>query len=183
MPPSEDDRNARQIEALRRYVAELGTDRERPAGGASLPSPEPERSARPPLVPWLLLTLVLVAASLIGGVLIGAARETGQRAKAAGPSGSAAAPTTTLTAPVASLECRTAVDLANRGLASAVRVQGVLQEYTQIMNDLRANRIDGRQAADRAMPSLVIGSIEAGKFDSALADYRKVVDQCRLMKP
>ena len=186
MPPAQDDdRNARQIEALRRYVAELGTNRERPEGESDYEDEEEDQPAErrmPPSLPWLVLTAVLVAAALIGGVLIGAARENGQGASAEEPS-SPAQPTTTLKAPVASPECKAAVDQANRSLTAAVKVRGVLGEYTKVMDDLRNGRIDGRQAAAQISPYLALGTVESDKFDRALADYGKIVDKCTLRVP
>jgi hypothetical protein len=189
MPPAQDDddRNARQIEALRRYVAELGTNRERPEG-ETVPE-EFDEAERPserrmtPLLPRPLLTALLVAAALIGGVLIGAARENGQEAGAAGRSGSAAQATSTLVAPVATPECKTAVDRANRSLAAAVKVRVVLDEYTKIMDDLRNGKIDARQAATQVSPYLALGTAESDKFESALTEYEKIVDKCMLREP
>jgi hypothetical protein len=185
MPPADDDRNARQIEALRRYVAELGTNRERPESEIGYEYEEEDQPAErrmPPLLPWLVLTAVLVAAALIGGVLIGAARENGQGPSAEEPSGTAQA-TTTLKAPVASPECKLAVDQANVSLTAAVKVRGVLGEYTKVMDDLRNGRIDGRQAAAQISPYLALGTVESDKFDRAIADYQKIVDKCTLRVP
>jgi hypothetical protein len=189
MPPAQDDddRNARQIEALRRYVAELGTNREQRPEGETVhkehDEEEPDGHRRSPLLPWLVLTALLVAAALIGGVLIGAARENGQEAGAGGRAGSAEATTTTLTAPVASPECKTAVDRANRSLAAAVKLRGVLVEYNKVMDDLRNGRINARQAAAQVSPYLALGTVESDKFESALAEYTKVVDKCTLREP
>jgi hypothetical protein len=182
----DDDRNARQIEALRRYVAELGTNRERPEGETVHEEydeeEQPYERRLSPLLPWLVLTALLVAAALIGGVMIGAARENSQEAGAGDRSGSAEA-TTTLIAPVASPECKTAVDRANRSLTHAVKVRGVLDEYTKIMDDLRNGRIDARQAAAQVSPYLALGTAESDKFESALAEYTKIVDKCTLREP
>jgi hypothetical protein len=183
MPPAQDDdRNARQIEALRRYVAELGTDRERPEGEISYEfddEDQPPGRRMPPSLPWLALTAVLVAVALVGGVMIGAARDHGQQPSAQ----QAAQATTTLVAPVASPECITAMDRANLSLTAAVKVRGVLGEYTKVMDDLRNGRIDGGQAAAQISPYLTLANTEADKFDNALADYRKVVDKCTLRVP
>jgi hypothetical protein len=183
MPPAQDDdRNARQIEALRRYVAELGTNRERPeteTGYEFDDEDQPPERRMPPSLPWLVLTAVLVAAALVGGVMIGTARENGQQPSA----GEAAQAGTTLIAPVASPECKTAVDVANRSLTAAVKVRGVLGEYTKLMDDIENGRIDGRQAAAQISPHLTLATIESDKFDRALADYRKVVDKCTLRVP
>jgi hypothetical protein len=154
MPPADDDRNARQIEALRRYVAELGTNRERPESETGY---EYEKEAQP------------------------ATRENGQGPSAEEPSGTAQA--TTLKAPVASPECKAAVDQANVSLTAAVKVRGVLGEYTKVMDDLRNGRIDGRQAAAQISPYLALGTVESDKFDRAIADYQKIVDKCTLRVP
>jgi len=189
MPPAQDDddRNARQIEALRRYVAELGTNREQRPEGETVheeyDEEQPYGRRLSPLLPWLVLTALLVAAALIGGVLIGAARENGQEPGAGGRAGSAEATTTTLIAAVASPECKIAVDRANRSLTAAVKVRGVLAEYTKVMGDLRNGRIDARQAAAQVSPHLALGTVESDKFDIALAEYRKVVDKCTLREP
>jgi hypothetical protein len=184
MPPAQDDRNARQIEALRRYVAELGTNREREEEETGHEESPTERRGQPS-PRWLLLTVALVAAALIGGVVIGGALENGGGAATGAPSAPGGTPVATapLTAPVASPECKTAVDRANRSLTSAVKVRNVLGEYTRIMDDLRGGRIDGRRAGEQATPHLVIGSVESAKFDSALAEYRKIVDKCTLREP
>jgi hypothetical protein len=166
MPPAQDDddRNARQIEALRRYVAELGTNREQRPEGETVHE-EYDKEEQPygrrlsPLLPWLVLTALLVAAALIGGVLIGAARENGQEAGAGGRAGSAEATTTTLTAPVASPECKTAVDRTNGVLAVAVRMRAALAQRT------------------------TVASGEPARFDRALAEYRQIVDRCTLRTP
>jgi hypothetical protein len=189
MPPAQDDddRNARQIEALRRYVAELGTNREQRPEGETVhkedDEEEPDGRRRSPLLPWLVLTALLVAAALIGGVLIGAARENDQEAGAGGRAGPAEAIPTTLTARVASPECKTAVVLANRSLTHAVKVRGVLDEYTKIMDDLRNGKIDARQAATQVSPYLALGTAESDKFESALTEYEKIVDKCMLREP
>jgi hypothetical protein len=187
MPPTQDDRNARQIEALRRYVAELGTNRDRadrePSYDYDEDENQPSERRTPPSLPWLVLTAALVIAALVGGVLIGGAREGSQAKGAQGPSDPAEAPTTTLIAPVASPECKAAVDQANLGLTAAVKVRGVLGEYTKVMDDLRTGKIDGRQAAAQIGPYLALATVESGKFDRALADYRKVVDKCTLREP
>jgi hypothetical protein len=188
MPPTQDDdRNARQIEALKRYVAEWGTNRERSDREADYDydydeeeEDQPTGRRMPPSLPRLGLTAVLVAVALVGGVLIGAARDDGQGKRAPGP---APAPATTLIAPVASPECKEAVDKANFSLTAAVKVRGVLDEYTKVMDDLRAGKIDGRQAAAQMSPHLALATVESGKFDRALADYRKVVDKCTLREP
>jgi hypothetical protein len=66
MPPEQDDARARQLEAMRQYVAELGVQRDGPSVEASEPQPASERRRRPS-PPWLLLTGLLVVVALVGG--------------------------------------------------------------------------------------------------------------------
>jgi len=75
------------------------------------------------------------------------------------------------------------VERANRSLTAAVKVRGVLGEYTKVMDDLRNGRIDGRQAAAQISPYLALGTVESDKFDRAIADYGKIVDKCTLRVP
>jgi hypothetical protein len=183
MPPEQDDRNARQLEALRRYVAERGTEREDSAAETRRQRLLPKLSRSS--LPLLLLTVLLVAAALTGGILIGGARDADRNAPAAGSPGLGAITTISrrVAGPVASPECKTAVDRANRSLATAVRVERILREYTQVINDLQDGKISSDEAVRKATPGLVVGSIEAGKFDSALSDYQQIVDKCKLQAP
>jgi hypothetical protein len=71
MPPEQDDERARQLEALRRYVAVELARRSRP-----------ERQR-----PSLLLTGLLVTVALVAGVLVGA-----MPGRAAGPPAATRAP-------------------------------------------------------------------------------------------
>jgi hypothetical protein len=176
----EDEARDRQIDALRRYVADLGGPRDRPAGGIPKPPPAPERRPQA-TVPWLLLTVVLVAAALVGGVLIGQARATVDRGTAAEPGGGATA--TTLGGPVSTAECKAAVDRANEALAAAVRVRGILSDYTQVMNQLETRRITPAEAIRLGRPSEVAGAAESAKFNKALTSYTQVVDKCRSREP
>lgn len=179
MPPEQDSPRARQLEALRRYVSELADQVEHP--------PEPRGRRRPPSR-WLLLTALLVGLALVGGVLVGAVawsddRPSPARVPGDGSLSSAQSTSTSVAAATASAECKTAVDRANRGLASAVKLRNALAEQTKIMDDLLAGRID-RAAARRARtPPELTGQLQSARFDLALADYRKVVDQCRLQAP
>lgn len=186
MPPEQDDPRDRQIEALRRYVSELGRPGERPAagvGGAGGAGEEPSPAQRPPAtVPWLLLTVVLIAVALVGGILIGQARANVEQGSSAAP-GPDRATVTTLGGSVSTAECKIAVDRANTSLAIAVRVQGLLDDYTQIMNDLESGKINSAEAIREGTPSEVGAAIQSAKFQSALADYRKVVDKCRSRQP
>jgi hypothetical protein len=177
MPPEQENLN-RQLEALQQCVAGLQTQRERGKARQPPPAGQPRR----PSWRWLLLTLVLVVAALAGGILIGAAPESNSRTASRGPAGSFAA-ATTRGAPAASPQCRTAVDRANNSLTHAVKVENALAEHTAIMNDLLNGKIDGGTALKTGTPSLIVGAAESSRFDLALADYKQVVDQCKLLTP
>jgi hypothetical protein len=158
MPPEQDETRARQIEALRQYINQLSEQRDRPKVevGMRLPDLVSERQRRPPL-PWLLVTVVLVVAALVGGLFVGAAAWSDDR-----PAGGAAASTTQEpngVPLVATPECKTAVDRANAVLAVAVRMRTAVVEGT------------------------TVASGDPASFDRALADYRQVVDSCRLRTP
>jgi hypothetical protein len=170
MPSEHNDARVRQIEALRRYVAELGTQRERPTqlgvprdrpiAELATPRPASEGRRRPPLS-WPLVTVVLVAAALLGGVFLGAAAWPDDRSPARG-TGTTAAPTTQApggVALVASPECKTAVDRANEVLAVAVRMRAAVAQHT------------------------TVASADPASFDRALAKYRQVVDRCTMRTP
>jgi hypothetical protein len=164
MPPEQDEIRARQIQALRQYIAQLSEQREDPKleVGMRLPdvTAEPERR-RPPLS-WLLVTVLLVAVALLGGAFVGAAAWSDDRPPAADPGVTTAAPTTQAPggdALVASPECKTAVDRANSVLAVAVRMQRALTQ------------------------GATVASGDAASFDRALAAYREVVDRCVLRAP
>jgi hypothetical protein len=180
MPPEQEDQHARQLEAARQYVSELDSPRQRDAERGR----PPEDEQRWPAGPVLLIVLVLVAAALIGGLLIGRASEQAKAARSEGSSGAAAVTTTSVTATaLASPECKTAVDRANKSLAHAVQVERNLAEHTKIMNDLLRGKIDGNTALKTGTPSLIRGAAESSRFDIALADYKQVVDQCKLRTP
>ncbi len=177
MPPQQDDPRDRQIEALRRYVAELGRPRERSAREHDAAPAPPQRP--PATVPWLLLTVLLVAIALVGGFLIGQARANARQASSAEPG----ATSSTLGGPVSTPECKTAVDRANTSLATAVKVQNLLKDYTRIMNQLESGKITSAEAIRLGTPSEVVASIQTAKFDAALDDYKQVVDKCRSREP
>jgi hypothetical protein len=171
MPSEHDEVRARQIQALRRYVVELGTQRERPTQlGVPRDRPTAELATlrvalggrrRPPLS-WLLVTVLLVAVALLGGAFVGAAAWSDDRPSAPAPaSGTAAATTQTPRAVplVASPDCKTAVDRANIVLAVAVRMRAALAQRTDV------------------------ASGDPASFDRALAEYRQVVDRCALRTP
>jgi hypothetical protein len=162
MPSEHDDARARQIEALRRYVAELDTQRERPTVELAKPDPASERPQWPSL-PWLLVTVLLVTVALVGGMFVGAAAWSDDRPASPEVGGAVAASTTQSSGGgaglVASPECTTAVDRANSVLAVAVRMRTALAQGT------------------------TVASGEPARFDRALAEYRQVVDRCTLRAP
>src|SRR4029450_7796518 len=98
--------------------------------------------------------------------------------------GSAAATSTSVApAPTATPECAEAVERANASMRHAVAVAGALREHAEIMNDLLNGKLDASAALRRGTPSLIAGSAESAKFDVALADYKQVVDRCKLRTP
>jgi hypothetical protein len=164
MPSEHDETRARQIEALRQYVTQLSEQRQDPKVevGLRLPDVAVERRRRPPLS-WLV-TGLLVAVALLGGVLVGAVAWSDDR-----PAGAEVGGATTVVSPtqssgsgvalVASPECKTAVDRANSVLAVAVRMRAALTANTEV------------------------ASGDPASFDRALAAYRQVVDRCTLRRP
>jgi hypothetical protein len=208
MPPEQDDLNRqleapqqqedlnRQLEALERYVSGLQQQREHAKAAAAQPPPAPEPESRRPSRRWLLLTGLLVAVALVGGVLVGAvAWSTDQPAGAkAGADASSATPSpnvtpgprsadTTRVAPVAAPACKTAVDRANTMLAVAVELRRELAEYGRVMSDPSTRNLSGREVVEKMAPALQAGASESTRFERALADYRQVVDQCKLRTP
>ena len=186
----EQEKLNRQLEALQRYVGGLQQQRDH-AHSAAQPPPAPDSR---PSRRWLLTGLLVVLA-LVGGVFVGAVAWSDDRppGAAAGatngspvrqqaPSTSSAAqgsnPTTAT--PVASLACKTAVDRANTMLATAVKLHRELVEYSRIMTDPASRELSGRELVDKSAPGLRAGTSESARFTQALADYRQVVDQCRL---
>ena len=184
MPSDQEDLN-RQLEALQRYVSGRQQQRERAKAAAAQPPPEPK--PRPPSWRWLLLTGLLVTVALAGGVFVGAVawstdQPAGGNTGVAGAS-SAQNPDTTTGTPVASPACKTAVDRANTMLASAVKLQRELAEYSRVMGD-PANRTRlVREVVEKTAPSRQAGTSESARFERALADYRQIVDQCQLRTP
>ena len=176
MPPELDDYRERQLAALRRYVSDLDLRRQR-YGDQRRPGEERRRRT---IWPWLLVTLLLMAVSLAGGIAIG-------DRDAAGPSRSPGFESTTAgsvaAVPTATPECAEAVRRANASMSHAVAVSAALRQHTEIMNKLLNGEIDAAAAVRTGTPSLIAGSAESAKFDVALADYRKVVDRCQLRTP
>jgi hypothetical protein len=192
MPPEQEDARARQIEALRRYVAQLGTQRERTTGPGVQQDRPPSEPAGPGPAPtrWrppLPLTGLLVALALLGGVVIGAVAWSNDRpagtGAAAGSSSATQSPNTTAVAPVATPACKTAVDRANALLAIAVKLQRELAEYSRFMRDPANGNLSVREVVDKRAPSLQGGADDAARFDQALADYRQIVDRCVVRTP
>jgi hypothetical protein len=179
-----------QLEALQRYVGGLQEQRDH-ANSTAQSSPAPSRPSRR----WLLLTGLLVVLALVGGVFVGAVawpddRPAGAAAGATnGSPGGQQDPSTgsgaqgsnpASAAPVASVACKTAVDRANTMLATAVKLHRELVEYSRIMTDPASRELSGRELVDKSAPALRAGTSESARFTQALADYRQVVDQCRL---
>jgi hypothetical protein len=185
MPPEHENLN-RQIEALQRYVSDLQKQRERAKAVAAQPPAAPEPPGRPSRR-WLLLTGLLVVLAMVGGVLVGAVAWSDDRPAAtrAGSATSSRTPgtATTTVAPIASSACKTAVDRANTMLAIAVKLREELAEYSRIMNDPSIGDLPGREVVERSAPALQAGSSDSARFDDALAEYRQVVDKCRLRPP
>ena len=174
MPPEHDDYRERQLAALRRYVSDLDVRRQH--NGDQL---RPAEGRRPTAWPWLLVTLLLMSASLAGGIAIGASRDDGTR-RVSGVEGTISS---VAAAPSASPECAEAVQRANASMSHAVAVSTALRRHTEIMNRLLNGKIDANTALRTGTPSLITGSAESAKFDVALADYRRVVDRCQLRAP
>jgi hypothetical protein len=184
MPPEQENLN-RQLEALQRYVSDLHEQRQRAKAAAAQPPPAPE--PRRPSRRWLLLTGLLVVLALVGGVFVGAVAWSGDRPAGAEAGADASSttqsPGTTTVASVASPACKTAVDRANTMLAIAVKLQGELVEYGRIMSDPSNRNLSGRELVEKSAPSLQAGSSDSARFNQALADYRRVVDQCKVHTP
>jgi hypothetical protein len=84
---------------------------------------------------------------------------------------------------MASAACKTAVDRANAMLAFAAKLRRVMAEQGRILCDPSNRRLSGSEVLEKLAPSLGPGSSESARFDRALADYRQVVDQCKLQPP
>jgi hypothetical protein len=180
MPPEHEDARARQIEALRRYVAQLRTQRERvtelgvqqdhPESEPAGPRPAPtHRRPSPPL------TGLLVVLALIGGFFVGAVAWSDDPPDQ--PAG------TTTASPVAAPACKTAVDRANALLAIAVKLQRELAEYSRFMRDPSNGNLSVREVVEKDAVSLQAGADDLARFDRALADYRQIVDRCAVRTP
>jgi hypothetical protein len=174
MPPEHDDYRENQLAALRRYVTDLDIRRQQH------PEQAPPSERRRTIWPWLLVTLLLMVVSLAGGIALGGGGDGGQPRT----SGFASATASSVAAlPTASPECAEAVERANESMSHAVRVSAALREHTEVMNRLLNGKIDAGAAVRAGTPSLITGSAESARFDLALADYKKVVDRCKLRTP
>jgi hypothetical protein len=194
MPSEQEDARARQLEALRRYMAHPDTQWEPPAelglvhGQAGPEAAQPPRRRRPTRA-WLLVTGLLVAAALVGGVVVGAVAWSDDRP----PRASAAVTATIATearrtdaggaTPVATPACKTAVDRANAMLASAVKLRGALATQEQFLGDPANQGLGVAEVLRRLATSREAAAGEGERFDRALDAYRQVVDQCDLQAP
>jgi len=194
MPSEQEDARARQLEALRRYMAHPDTQWEPPAELGLVQGPADPEAARPPgrrrpTRAWLLVTGLLVAAALVGGVVVGAVAWSDDR-----PARATAAVTATAAteerqtdaggaAPVATPACKTAVDRANAMLASAVKLRAALGEQDRLLTDPANREQPVGQLAERLAASRQAASDESARFDRALEAYLQVVDRCDLRVP
>jgi hypothetical protein len=193
MASEQEDARARQLEALRRYMAHPDTQWEPPAelglvhGQAGPEAARPPRRRRPTRA-WLLVTGLLVAAALVGGVVVGAVAWSDDRPARATAAVTAAATEERQTdaggaTPVATPACKTAVDRANAMLASAVKLRGALGEQDRLLADPANREQSVGQLADRLAASRQAATDESARFDRALEAYRQVVDRCDLRVP
>jgi hypothetical protein len=184
MPPDQEDLN-RQLEALERYISDLTEQRRR----AKLTAPQPAPESRRPPKRWLLVTGLLVVVALVGGLFVGAVAWSDDRPAAAqtgsvgGPSATPSADSADTAAAVAAPSCKTAVDRANTMLAVAVELQRTLAEYGRVVNDPANDGLSSRELRDKTAPALQTGASASARLDQALADYRQVVDRCKLSTP
>jgi hypothetical protein len=192
MASDQEDDRARQLEALRQHMVHPDTGWEPPAGlGLSgeeaLAVAGALRRRRPPRS-WLLVTGLLIAVALVGGVLVGAVawsddRPAGGDTGVAGTASSRSNAEAAAVTPTATLECKTAVDRANAMLASAVKLRGALAEHDRILNDPSNRDLTVGQVLQRLAVTQQAGASESARFDQALDAYRQVVDRCDLRVP
>jgi hypothetical protein len=193
MASEQEDKRDQQLKALRRHMVRLDSQWEPPTQlgvhGERLGG-EPDGTAwrgRPPLR-WLLVVGLLVAAALVGGVVIGAVAWSGNRpasdnTTAADQAAAARGPGGSSVASVATPACKTAVDRANAMLASAVGLRGALATQDRILNDPTNRGLPVAEVLEKLAASEQVGSGEGARFDRALGAYRQVVDQCALRVP
>jgi hypothetical protein len=192
MPGDQDDDHARQLEALRQHMVHPDTRWEPPAGLGFSGEPAGVVVAgahrRRPSLSWLLVTGLLVAVALVGGVFVGAVAWSDDRPAAGGTSAAGTTPAgpdaeAAAVTPTATLECKTAVDRANAMLASAVKVRGALAEHDRVLNDPANRQLTVDQVLQKLAVSQQAGSRESARFEEALDAYRQVVDRCDLRVP
>jgi hypothetical protein len=192
---AEQDDQSRDLQELREYFASLGREPRQPrlSGQARGQAPaqvpaqapgEPAGAAAPQRVPGPgpRRRTGLTAAGIVAALLVGIVLGSTLRSQEAGgkPAGTAAPNRAAVNGAPGSPDCRDAVAKADRSLAIAVKVEHALAEHTEYMNQLLHGQINGSVALRKGMPSLVMGAAESGRFDAALADYRQVVQRCRL---
>jgi hypothetical protein len=193
MASDQDEDRARQLEALRQHMVHPDTRWEPPAGlglsgeQAAMAVAGMQRRRRPPLA-WLLVTGLLVAVALVGGVFVGAAAWSDDRpgsanSGATGTASSRRGAEAPAVIPTATLECKTAVDRANAMLASAVKVRGALAEHDRILDDPANRQLSVGQVLQKLAVTRQAGASEAARFDQGLDAYRAVVDRCDLRVP
>lgn len=194
MASEQDDTRDQQLEALRRHMVRPDSQWEPPTelGFLREPLDPATRSGGRwrPSMPWLLVTGLLIAVALVGGVVVGASAWSDDRAAggdtkapATVSSGQNPGPTSASAAPVATAACKTAVDRANAMLASAVRLRGALGEQDKVLNDPASRELTVAEVLERLAASQKVGASESARFDRALDAYRQVVDQCDLRAP
>lgn len=191
MASEQEEERAQQLEALRRYMVRLDSEWEPPTqlgvqadrlGGEAV-----ERGGRPPRR-WLLITGLLVAVALVGGLVVGAVAWSDDRGTADAPRTAATASTgrdagTGSAAPVATPACKTAVDRANEMLASAVKLRGALAEQDQVLNDPANRDAPVGEVLQRLAATRQVAASEETTFNHALDAYRAIVDKCDLRAP
>jgi hypothetical protein len=189
MASDQEEERAQQLEALRRYMVRLDSGWEPPTqlgvqGERLGEAAGPGRPSRR----WLLITGLLVAVALVGGLVVGAVAWSDDRPAAGAPRATAPAatgrePAAASAAPVATPACKTAVDRANAMLASAVKLRGALAEQDRVLSDPANRDASVGEVLQRLAATRQVASSESATFDRALDAYREVVDKCDLRAP
>ena len=192
MASDQEDDQAGQLEALRQHMVHPDTGWEPPAGlglsGEQALAVAGGQRPRRPTRSWLLVTGLLVAVALVGGVLVGAVawsddRPAGGDTGVAGTASSRRNAEAAAVTPTATLECKTAVDRANAMLASAVKLRGALATQDQFLDDPANQGLEVAEVLRRLAASREAAAGEGERFDQALDAYREVVDRCDLRAP
>jgi hypothetical protein len=89
----------------------------------------------------------------------------------------------TIAGSMASAACETAVDRANAMLAAAVNLRRAAVAQGRILRDPANRDLTVGEVLKKLAVSEQAGSRESARFNRALADYRQVVDQCKLQAP